>query len=72
MSTPTPTTPLITRAQYMDDPRHKLWDELAFSLPVRPSLFARTGETRALVSLVCIAKEAAQQWIDNQGDRHAN
>lgn len=63
---------LASTSPHLNDIPLQKWDELVASMLLRSSLFARTGETRAPASLVCIAKEAAQQWIDNQGERHAN
>lgn len=50
---------------HMNDIPLKLWDQLTPQLPGSAG-FAKAGDYYTLANGVCLAKEAARQWLDSQ------
>ena len=50
---------------HLNDIPLKLWDQLTPQLPGSAG-FAKAGDYYTLANGVCLAKEAARQWLDSQ------
>lgn len=52
--------------RYLNDIPLHIWDRLTTVLPFNYDALREAGETASLGTLVCVAKEAARQYIESQ------